>query len=159
MYHAHFRGTHDEAGFRWGSLLLKHKNKILDQIPFPITRERLDYGSACLPIYQQNYPEILQEIQGLAEGQGCSSRILQAVLFSMYAVPPACCCSCFAVSSKEGILLGRNSDFLPELEKLNMNVIYHLQGVHSFTGNTTAFVEMEDGVNDQGFAVGSESCP
>ena len=22
MYHAHFRGTHYEAGFRWGSLLL-----------------------------------------------------------------------------------------------------------------------------------------
>ena len=23
MYHAHLRGTHREAGFRWGSLLLK----------------------------------------------------------------------------------------------------------------------------------------
>ena len=46
MYHAHFRGTHYEAGFRWGSLLLKHKNIILENIPFEITQERIDY--ACL---------------------------------------------------------------------------------------------------------------
>ena len=41
MYHAHFRGTHYEAGFRWGSLLLKHKNIILENIPFEITQELL----------------------------------------------------------------------------------------------------------------------
>ena len=28
MYHAHFRGTHYEAGYRWGSLLFKHQNGI-----------------------------------------------------------------------------------------------------------------------------------
>lgn len=44
MYHAHFRGTHYEAGFRWGSLLLKHKNIILENIPFEITQERIDYA-------------------------------------------------------------------------------------------------------------------
>ena len=41
MYHAHFRGTHYEAGFRWGSLLLKHKNIILENIPFEITQSGL----------------------------------------------------------------------------------------------------------------------
>ena len=45
MYHAHFRGTHYEAGFRWGSLLLKHKNIILENIPFEITQERIDYNN------------------------------------------------------------------------------------------------------------------
>ena len=44
MYHAHFRGTHYEAGFRWGSLLLKHQNIILENIPFEITQERIDYA-------------------------------------------------------------------------------------------------------------------
>ena len=59
---------------------------------------------------------------------------------------------------RKEILLGRNSDFLTDLEKKNMNVIYRLAGgAYSFTGNTTAFVEMEDGINEQGLAVGLTS--
>ena len=60
MYHAHFRGTHYEAGLRWGSLLLKHQNIILENIPFEITQERIDYASSCLPIYESFYPEITE---------------------------------------------------------------------------------------------------
>lgn len=158
MYHAHFRGTHYEAGFRWGSLLLKHKNIILENIPFAITQKRIDYALSCLPIYETYYHEITEEIQGLADGQHCDVRILQAVLFSMYSMPPACNCSCFAVTGEEAVLLGRNSDFLTDIEKLNLNVIYRLtDGAYSFTGNTTAFVEMEDGVNEHGLAVGLTS--
>jgi len=158
MYHAHFRGTHYEAGFRWGSLLLKHKNIILDHIPFEITKERMDYAASCIPIYETYYPEILEEIRGLADGQCCDVRTLQAVLLSMYAIPPVCCCSCFAAANGKRVLFGRNSDFLTEIEKLNLNVIYKLSdGAYSFTGNTTAFVEMEDGINEYGLAVGLTS--
>ena len=158
MYHAHFRGTHYEAGYRWGSLLLKHKNIILENIPFEITQERVEYALACLPVYEKYYPEITEEIQGIADGQQCDVRILQAVLFSMYSIPPACNCSCFAIAAGQEILLGRNSDFLTETEKLNLNVMYKLtDGTYSFTGNTTAFVEMEDGVNEHGLAAGLTS--
>ena len=112
----------------------------------------------CLPVYKKYYPEIIEEIQGLADGQHCDVRILQAVLFGMYAMPPVCNCSCFAFAAGQEILLGRNSDFLTDLEKKNMNVIYRLAGgAYSFTGNTTAFVEMEDGINEQGLAVGLTS--
>ena len=154
MYHAHFRGTHYDAGYRWGSLLFKHQNIILENIPFKITRERMDYAMSCLPVYEKYYPEILAEIQGIADGQQCDVRILQAVLFSMYAIPPVCNCSCFAFTTEHEIIFGRNSDFLTEIEKLNMNVIYRLtDGAFAFTGNTTAFVEMEDGINEYGLAV------
>ncbi|MBS6397556.1 MAG: linear amide C-N hydrolase [Clostridiales bacterium] len=158
MYHAHFKGTHYEAGFRWGSLLLKHQNIILDKIPFEITKERIEYALSCIPIYEKFYPEILDEIQGLADGQHCDVHVLQAVLFSMYSMPPTCNCSCFASVTKEGILLGRNSDFLTAIEKLNQNVIYRLtDGAYSFTGNTTAFIEIEDGINEYGLAIGLTS--
>ena len=158
MYHAHFRGTHYEAGFRWGSLLLKHQNIILENIPFEITQERIDYALSCLPVYEKYYHEIIEEIQGLADGQHCDVRILWAVLFSMYSMPPACNCSCFAFTTRQEILLGRNSDFLTEIEKLNLNVIYRLtDGAYSFNGNTTAFVEVEDGVNEHGLAAGLTS--
>lgn len=158
MYHTHFRGTHYEAGFRWGSLLFRHKNIISDRIPFEMTSERMEYAAACVPVYERVYPEILEEIRGLAEGQRLDARILQAVLFGMYAMPPVCSCSCFAAVEEDEILVGRNSDFLTELEGLNMNVIYRLtDGAYSFTGNTTAFVEMEDGVNEHGLAIGLTS--
>ena len=70
----------------------------------------------------------------------------------------SCNCSCFAFTTEHEILLGRNSDFLTEIERLNQNVVYKLtDGVYSFTGNTTAFVEIEDGVNEHGLAVGLTS--
>ena len=158
MYHAHFRGTHYEAGFRWGSLLLKHKNIILENIPFEITQERIDYALSCLPIYEKYYHEIVEEIQGLADGQQCDVRILQAVLFSMYS-------HCLHLVIALVLLLQRNRKFfwdetviLTEIERLNQNVVYKLtDGGYSFTGNTTAFVEIEDGVNEHGLAVGLTS--
>lgn len=35
-----------------------------------------------------------------------------------------------------------------------MNCLYRLDNVYAFNGNTTAFVQMEDGVNEYGLAVG-----
>ena len=155
MYHSHFRGTHGEIGFRWGSLLLRHKSIILDNIPFEITQERIDFALSCIPIVQKYFPDILDEIQGIAEGQKCDVQLLQAILFSMYAMPPACHCSCFAIKNDHRIMLGKNSDFLTDMEKLNLNVIYRFDAdSYSFTGNTTAIIEMEDGVNEYGLAVG-----
>ncbi len=160
MYHLHFRGAHYEIGLRFGQSLAKNGQSLLSNLPFPITEERKAFARACVPVYQRFFPEILEEIQGLAEGQHCAPELLQAVLFSMYAIPPACGCSCFAVSEQNHILLGRNSDFSPELEKLNTNVIYKFaNGAYSFTGNTTAFIEMEDGVNQHGLAAGLTFVP
>ena len=158
MYHVRFKGNHYEIGFRWGSLLAKHGKIILDYIPFPITEKRMEFANQCLPVYQEYFPQIVMEIQGLSDGQKCSVEQLQAVLFSMYAIPPACSCSCFAVANGEHILVGRNSDFLTELEKDNKNVIYQFSSnSYSFTGNTTSFIQMEDGVNEKGLAIGLTS--
>lgn len=158
MYHVRFRGNHYEIGFRFGTSLAKHNQYLLSHVPFPVTQERKDFARSCIPVYQEYFPEILEEIRGLAEGQLCEPDMLQAVLFSMYAMPPACSCSCFAISDEGHVLLGRNSDFLTELEKLNTNVIYRFSNnSYNFTGNTTAFVEMEDGVNEYGLVVGLTS--
>jgi predicted choloylglycine hydrolase len=48
----------------------------------------------------------------------------------------------------------RNSDFLVSIEKLYMNCLYSLDNAYAFNGNTTAYVEMEDGVNEHGLAAG-----
>ena len=158
MIHLQLQGNHDQTGEQWGSLLRESGVKILDHIPFPIAGERMEYAEACLPVYRQYYPALLEELQGLAAGQDCDVQLLQAALFSMYAIPPACHCSCFAMAEGDEILFGRNSDFLPALEEHNTNVIVHrTDGTCSFTGNTTSFLQMEDGVNQKGLAIGLTS--
>ena len=68
----------------------------------------------------------------------------------MYAMPPAAHCSCFAVLREDGVLWGRNSDFLPQLETANRRVIYRFsEAAYDFSGHTTSFVQIEDGVNRQ----------
>lgn len=68
-------------------------------------------------------------------------------------------CSCFAYNNGTETVFGRNSDFLVSIEKLYMNVLYKLDNVYSFNGNTTAFIEIEDGVNEHGLAVGLTFVP
>lgn len=155
MYHTHFRGTHYDIGFRYGSALRKNGKFILDNVPFPIGEEQFTFAAACRPLYETHFPEILQEIHGLADGQECPAEKLEAVLFCMYCMIPSCHCSHFAVRNGQRIIFGRNSDFLTCIEKLYMNCIYHFSGTsHSFIGNTTAFAEMEDGINEYGLAIG-----
>lgn len=156
MIHESFEGAHGEIGFRWGSLLFERGQFILRELGFPLTPERRRFAQACLPVYRRFFPEILEEIRGIAEGQRCEEAALQAFLFSMYAMPPACHCSCFGVANGGGILFGRNSDFLTALEDCSRHVAYRLPAC-SFVGNTTAFVQMEDGVNARGLAVGLTS--
>lgn len=155
MVHSDFSGTHYQAGLQWGASLAAHGNFILEHIPFPLTQERIAFAEACLPVYQRYFPTVLAEIRGIAEGQRCEERLLHAAVFSMYAMPPAVGCSCFAVSNTTNILFGRNSDFLTALEADNRHVQYRLtdSGYH-FSGNTTSFVQIEDGINEHGLAVG-----
>lgn len=158
MYHERFQGTHYEAGFRWGDGLFRKGKNLLANVPFAVTGERIRFAGACRPFYEKWYPEVLEEIRGIAKGQRTEPDRLEAVLLGMYCILPENRCSCLAFREGAHILLGRNSDFLTGTEKLSMNVIYRLNGgCASFQGNTTAFVEMEDGVNEYGFAAGLTS--
>ena len=154
MYHGRFKNSHYEAGYKWGSLLYKNGNIISNQHTFVITKERKEFAKECLPIYEKYYPEILEEIRGIADGQRSSYEDLYTFLISMYCFEFNNHCTCIAVKNKDNILFARNSDFLVSLEKLYMNCLYDLDNVYAFNGNTTAFIEMEDGINEYGLAVG-----
>jgi len=154
MYHGRFKGTHYKAGYKWGELLYKNNNIISNKHTFIITEERKRFANQCLPIYEKYYPEVLEEIKGIAEGQRDSYENLNTFLLSMYCFEFNNHCTCLAFKNDNNIILGRNSDFLVDLEKLYMNCLYKLDNVYSFNGNTTAFVEMEDGINEYGLAVG-----
>ena len=59
MYHERFRGAHYEIGYRYGASLLKHGQRLLEHVPFPVTQERRNFAQACIPVYQELFPEIL----------------------------------------------------------------------------------------------------
>ena len=65
MYHARFYGNHYEIGFQWGSRLAKHANYILNNLPFPITEERIGFAEECLPIYQEYFRKSWMKYRGL----------------------------------------------------------------------------------------------
>ena len=154
MYHSRFKGTHYNAGYKWGELLYKNNKIISNQHTFVITEERKNFSNQCLPIYKKYYPEILEEIKGIADGQQDSYENLYTFLLSMYCFEFDNHCTCLAFKDDNNIIFGRNSDFLVDLEKLYMNCLYKLDNVYSFNGNTTAFVEIEDGINEYGLAIG-----
>lgn len=158
MYHSRFKGTHYQIGYKWGKMLFKNNHLFLDNVPFKLTQERKEFALQCLPYYQEYFPEVVEEIQGIADGQECSFESICSVLFSMYCIIPEIHCSCFVLRNQKEILLGRNSDFLTEIEKLYTNCIYQFSNEsYSFNGNTTACVEIEDGINEYGLAVGLTS--
>ena len=158
MNHLYLQGTHWEMGFQWGTRLAERGQFLLDHVPFPLTAERRAFAAACHPAYARYFPVALEELAGLAAGQSCRQEDLEAVLFTTYALPPACGCSCLAVSNGSGVFFGRNSDFLTALEPDYAHVMYQFfGGAIPFAGNTTSFVQMEDAVNARGLAVGLAS--
>ena len=130
--------------FSLGNFIKKNNKIIANQHTFVVSEERKEFAKQCLPIYEKYYPEILDEIKGIADGQQTSYEDMLTFLLSMYCFEFNNKCTCIAISDKNQIILGRNSDFLVELEKLYMNCLYNLDNCYSFNGNTTAFVEMED---------------
>lgn len=125
---------------------------LLEEIPFPLTQDRFDFSSSCMPLYEKHYPEIIAEIVALSKGLKINENILFALFFSMYAIVPMAHCSCIAVRDDENVFLGRNSDFYIHVKDLNSRFIHD-----DYYGNSTAFLELEDGRNKAGLAIGFTS--
>lgn len=152
MYHENFSGSHYNAGARFGAALKKRAGTAAELAAYPVTAEMREFAAACIPLYRKHFPEILDEIAGMAAGQGVPDSELAGFLLPMYCFRQDQRCTAFAVSDGEQVLLGKNSDFLVCLEVLYLNCLYRLEGANAFNANTTAFIEMEDGMNEQGLA-------
>lgn len=149
------KGSHYNAGFQYGSMLKENGCLLKDGILSDLSEERTLYAVKAMEIYQKEYTELLEEIQGIADGQDLSMEPLTAFLLGMYTFTIDNHCTCIALETTENhILFGRNSDFLVELEEQYGSFYYDLDNSYKFIGNSTAFVEMEDGVNQYGLAVG-----
>lgn len=154
MLHYEFTQTHYQAGLQQGRALRARGAAIAGSPVFALTDQARRFAAHCLPFYEQYCPQLLQELAGIADGQGTERELLCHTALCIYCAPPQNHCTCFAFAGAQGPVFGRNSDFLAQLAPLNSNCLYRLEGAYPFLANTTAFVQMEDGINSQGLAVG-----
>lgn len=143
-----WKGNHYTAGLEYGNHFVF--NAIENMV---LSDEKREFTKNCIPLYQKYYPEILEEIKGVAKGIDTEWENVAAFLFCMYCFDVQNRCSSFAFCNKEKIILGKNSDFLTFVENLWDSVYYDIEGAYRFVGNTTAWTEIEDGMNEYGLAV------
>lgn len=152
--HSIFKGSHYEAGYVYGKELSLQRIMLGEMYKRSEDKERSVFATECAAICKEIYPTLLEEMRGIADGQNIEVEILHEFLFCMYAFPIDVRCSCFAFRKKGEVIFGRNSDFLTALEEFYDAAFYNLNDSIPFVGNTTACVQMEDGINAYGLAIG-----
>jgi predicted choloylglycine hydrolase len=152
MYHPRFRGKHYDVGYRHGDFIYKEGVRIENY--FNLTKERKNFGIKCIGECEKVFPEVLEEIKGLAEGTKTEYQDFAAFIFGIYCFEFQNWCTCLAFKDDKSIVFGRNSDFAVSIEDQYESAFYDLEGGYSFIGNSTAMVQMEDGVNEHGLAAG-----
>ena len=64
MNHSTWKGTHYESGLRYGAKLYERHINLMEHLA--VDQARLDYARAAIPAYRRHFPEILDEIRGIA---------------------------------------------------------------------------------------------
>jgi predicted choloylglycine hydrolase len=152
MHHPRLKGSHYDIGFKQGSFI--YKKRIPLQQYFNLTEEKRQFGIKCITECEKVFPEVLDEMRGLADGMKIAYTDFASFIFGIYCFEFTNWCTCFACKDDTNIIFGRNSDFVTSIEDQYMSSYYILSGGYSFIGNTTAMVQMEDGINEHGLAAG-----
>jgi predicted choloylglycine hydrolase len=121
---------------------------------FNLTEEKRLFGRGCIGECERVFPTVLDEIRGLADGTKTEYEDFASFIFCMYCFEFQNWCTCFAFKDDNNIIFGRNSDFAVSIEDQYESASYKPEGGYSFIGNSTAMVQMEDGVNEHGLAAG-----
>ena len=83
MYHSIFKGSHYQAGFKYG-LKLKNNRRYIDEKLKNINSEMLDFGLKSAIICKKEYPEFLDELKGISDGLEVDFSCFSSFIFCMY---------------------------------------------------------------------------
>jgi predicted choloylglycine hydrolase len=150
MHMYRLEGSYRAIGAEYGMLL--RANRV--PVP-PLSATRRKFTEACEVHVREHAPELLDEIEGLAEGSGYDIERLKAVALVMNARPA---CSMVAVSGQHTTdgqpLIGRNHDwFYAAIYAVALCETYP-QGALASIGVNDAYVGRMDGINAAGLGIG-----
>jgi predicted choloylglycine hydrolase len=152
MYHPRLKGNHYEMGKHYGEILYNSGQNFNDFIK--LNNEQIKFGKEAIELYEKTLPDIMMEVKGLADGSKTDYFKMATWLITMYGFGDIKGCTCFAFNDNGKTILCRNSDMYPELKKTSESVLYMPENGYKFLGNTTSFIQIEDGINEHGLAVG-----
>lgn len=152
MYHPRLKGNHFDMGSHYGHIL--YEGGVSFEKTINLTAEQEQFGMESLAICEKYIPNICDEIKGLAEGLRYSYERLGCWLLTMYGFGDVHGCTCFCFKNEGKTILGRNSDMYPEVKGTSESILYRPNEGYLFIGHSTSMVQMEDGMNEHGLAVG-----
>lgn len=152
MYHPRFKGDHYDIGLKYGGLLKKNNVDL-----FGLTELddfQLNYGVQSELVLREFFPEACDEIRGMTDGLGIGYQRFSAWLMCMSVCLEMPHCSMLAFKKDGEVVFGRNNDLPPIFRKISSSCLYAPSGGYSFIANSSGFVSAEDGINENGLAVG-----
>lgn len=110
-------------------------------------------------VMAKHFPELLEEVRGVAEGSRLpyESVLLETALPFAVDARSGCTVVCaFGTATVDGTpLVGRNYDFLSGFQKCNqLRIVRRKNGELSFLGGTITMLGVEEGLNGAGLFVG-----
>jgi isopenicillin-N N-acyltransferase-like protein len=110
-------------------------------------------------VIAKHFPELLEEIRGVAEGARLpyNSLLLETAYPFTVSAPSNCTIiSAFGSTTSDGIpIVGRNYDFLTDFKKYNqLRSVTGENAKFSFVGGTITMLGVEEGMNNEGLFIG-----
>ncbi len=152
MYKPRFKGTHYDAGLHYGKLLRLKGVKLESLLKF--TDEQVHMGTESLKICQEVYPEIMDEIKGMAKGLNLDETLFGIFIITIGAYDSSIGCTTFCYKSENDLYFVRNHDMFTTLKKVTEAAVYRLESAHYFLAHGDGLIGKEDGINEHGLAVG-----
>lgn len=152
MYKPRFKGTHYDMGFGYGSMLKKMGVDLSPLLKFD--EKRMDLGYESLKICEKIYPEIKDEIQGMADGIELDFLSFGTFLITAGAFSFEVGCSTFCYKEDNSVYFMRNHDMFVQLKKTTESAVYRPDNGYYFLGQGDSLIGKEDGINEHGLAVG-----
>lgn len=148
MHRPQVSGNYYEMGHIYGTDLYKCGFKLSEQ---PV--EKLEFATRSEKEVQRIFPEVLDEIHGLAEACQASYENMLAFLLGIGTFTEEGGCSEFAAFNGTDIVFGRNYDFYYKFKDYTESYVTLPEDAYSSLGHSDIFVGREDGLNENGLAI------
>jgi predicted choloylglycine hydrolase len=155
MQEIELTGSYYDMGQQYGRLLEQ-----AGFTPQPASPEKRQFVRECEPVVQEHTPELLDELQGIADAGDWDAELTKAIPLALGYEPG---CSVVAVSGDntvDGIpLFGRNYDFFRSFDDFSELYHTHPEDRLASIGCSDHWIGRHDGINEAGVAIGHTFVP